>query len=92
MALSGITHLTTAGVVYPLGTEQVNGPLMVQSFESNSGLITVGDAGLDDPNVYTGIMLEAGEMLEFQYVSNLSNLYVMANADNSRVRWLVLNI
>lgn len=91
-ALSGQKTVTTAGSAETLGTEIINGPVMVKALSSNSGAVTIGNDGANDITISNGLLLAAGDIVVFDFVGHLASLYVDAESDGDGVSWLMLNV
>jgi hypothetical protein len=92
MAISGQKRLDTAGTAEPLGDLRIDGPLMVKALVDNTGTVYVGNDGLGDVDAYTGIELDAGEAIVFEFVGYLGSLWLDADLDNEGVSWSMLNL
>lgn len=92
MAYSGQKTVTAAGTAEALGTEIVQGPLMVKALETNTGLVYVGNDGSGDVSATTGMPLAAGDVIVFDWVGTLGSLLVDAAVNSEGVAWLRLNV
>ena len=50
-ALSGQKTVTTAGTAVALGTDRIDGPLMIKALDTNTGIVAVGNDGAGDVTV-----------------------------------------
>ena len=91
-AISGQKTVTTAGVAVALGSQPVNGPLMVKALTANTGEIAIGDDGTNDVTTTSGLLLSAGEVVVFDFVGHLATLLLDSEIDGEGVAWLVLNV
>lgn len=91
-ALSGQKTVTTAGSAETLGTETINGPVMVKALSSNSGAIAIGNDGANDITMSNGLLLDASDIVVFDFVGHLSSLFIDAETDGDGVAWLMLNV
>lgn len=89
--LSGQKTVTTAGTAVALGTQNINGPLMVKALDANTGVIAIGNDGAGDVTISNGLRLEAGDVVIFEYVSTLANLFIDSAVNGEGVSWIILN-
>jgi hypothetical protein len=93
MAISGQKTVTTAGTAVALSTGQViNGPIMVKALDTNTGIVALGNDGANDVTVSNGIRLDAGEAVVFEFVGNLSTLWLDSTVNGEGVSWIQLNV
>ena len=92
MALSGQKAVTTAGTAEALGSQQINGPLMVKALPANTGSIYVGNDGAGDVSSANGLVLAAGDVIIFDWVGNLGSIIIDSSVDGEGVAWLCLNV
>jgi hypothetical protein len=92
VAHSGKKTIAAAGTAEALGTGQVAGPLMVKALAGNTGLVYVGNDGAGDVASANGLELAAGEVVVFQFVSQLSAIMVDSAVNGEGVTWLCLEI
>jgi hypothetical protein len=92
MAYSGQKTVTTAGTAEALGTQIIQGPLMVKALENNTGLVYVGNDGTGDVSSSTGMPLSAGDSIVFDWVGALGSLLVDAAVNGEGVAWLMLSV
>jgi hypothetical protein len=90
MALSGQKTVTAAGTAEALGDQQIGAPLMVKALTTNTGLVYVGESG-GDVSSSTGMPLDAGEVVIFEFVGQLGALWVDAATNGEGVAWLALS-
>ena len=90
--LSGQTTVTTAGTAVPLGSQPINGPLVVKALEANTNPVTIGNDGSNDVTLSNGLQLAAGDEVIFDFVGNLSSLWLDATTNGEGVAWLSLNV
>jgi hypothetical protein len=90
-AKSGQTVVTTAGTEVVLGTETINGPVMVKALAGNTDLVYLGNV---DGAVAsgTGLELAAGEVVIFNQVGDLGSILVDSAVDGEGVAWLALEV
>jgi hypothetical protein len=88
--LSGQKAVTTAGTEVKLGSQVINGPIMVKALLANTGTIYVGNVNevLDST---TGLQLLAGEAVIFDQVGNLESIWLDSSVNGEGVSWLALN-
>ena len=92
MAISGQKTVTTAGTAVQLGTERIDGPLMVKALDTNTGVAALGNDGANDVTVSNGLRLEAGEVVIFDWVHELGTLWLDASVNGEGVAWIALNV
>lgn len=92
MAYSGQKTVPAAGTAEALGTEIIQGPLMVKALESNTGLVYLGNDGTGDVSATTGMPLAAGDTVVFDWVGAMGSLLVDAAVAGEGVAWLRLNL
>lgn len=91
-ALSGQKTVTTAGTAVALGTDRIDGPLMVKALDTNTGIVAIGNDGANDITVSNGLRLDAGDSVVFEFVGSLSSLILDSTVNGEGVSWLVLNL
>ena len=91
-AISGQTTVTTAGTAIALGSQPINGPLIVKALTSNTGNISIGNDGSNDVTITNGVLLAAGEEVVFEFIGHLASLFIDAETDGDGVAWLALNV
>ena len=91
-AISGQTIVATAGTAVPLGSLPINSPLMVKALEANTNPVAIGNDGSNDVTLSNGLLLAAGDTVVFDYVGNLSSLWLDATSNGEGVSWLALNV
>jgi len=92
MALSGQKTISAAGTAEALGTASIQGPLMVKALEDNAGVCYLGNDGAGDVASTNGLVMAAGDMVVFEYISALSALMLDAANNDDGVAWLHLNV
>jgi hypothetical protein len=92
MVISGQKTVTTAGTAVALGTESIQGPLMVKALPANTGYIYIGNDGSGDVSSSNGLALDAGEAVVFDWVGSLGTLIIDATVNGEGVAWLRLNL
>ncbi len=90
MALSGQTTVAAAGTEVVLGSQLIDGPLMVKALDTNTGIVAVGNDGAGAVSVSTGMRLAAGDVVVFASVGNLGSLLVDVVVGGEGVAWLML--
>lgn len=91
-AKSGQKTVTTAGTAEALGSQVVNGPLMVKALLANSNNVYVGNDGAGDVTGSNGLELDAGDSVVFEFVGNLSEIILDADTNGEGVSWLALTV
>ncbi len=92
MALSGQTTVAVAGTEVALGSQLIDGPLMVKALDTNTGIVAVGNDGAGAVSVSTGMRLAAGDVIVFASVGNLASLMVDVAVGGEGVCWLALEV
>jgi hypothetical protein len=75
-----------------LGSQAINGAIMVKALPANTGSIYLGNDGAGDVDSSNGIVLAAGDVVVFAWVSNLSAIIVDSSADGEGVGWILLDV
>lgn len=89
MIISGQKAVTTAGTEVALGSQVINGPLMIKALSANTGLMFIGNAdGVVSSS--TGFQLAAGASVVFDYVGDLASILVDSAVNGEGVCWLAL--
>jgi hypothetical protein len=91
-AISGQETVDAAGTAQALGTQVIQGPLMVKALDANAGLVYLGNDGAGDVASTNGINMAAGDVVVFDHVGNLSSLMLDAANNDDGVAWLMLNV
>jgi len=92
MAISGQTTVTTAGTAVAMGSQRIDGALLVKALDTNSGLVALGNDGANDVTVSNGLRLAVGEEVYFQWVGDLTSVYLDSAVNGDGVSWLALNV
>jgi hypothetical protein len=92
MPISGQKTVTTAGTAVALGSQDIIGSLMIKALDTNTGVVAVGNDGLNDVTVSNGLRLEAGDVIVFEYVGNLASLYLDSAVNGEGVSWIQLSV
>lgn len=90
--ISGQKTVAAAGTAVPLGAQRVEGPLMVRALDSNTGVVAVGNDGANDVTVANGMRLSAGDVLIFDWVGSLADIWLDAAVNGEGVCWIQLNV
>jgi len=91
-ALSGQKTVTTAGTAVALGAQPIGGPVAVKALAANSGVVVIGCDGAGDVTTSNGFQLSAGEVIIFNHVAHLGNVWVDSAVNGEGVCWLALDI
>ncbi len=91
MALSGQKTVANAGTAEALGSQTVNGPVMVKALTTNTDLVYIGNDGANDVDNSNGLPLAAGEVVVFEYIGNLGALLLDVAVNAEGVAWLALD-
>jgi len=89
--LAGQKTVTTAGTAVALGTQDINGPLMVKALDTNTAIVAIGNDGANDVTLSNALRLAAGDVVVFEYVGNLASIWLDAGVNGEGVTWLMLN-
>ena len=92
MALSGQKTVAATGVAEVLGSQVINGPLMIKALLANTNNAYIGNDGAGDVASTNGLELDAGEVVVFDFVGNLSSLWVDVDTNGEGVSWIVLDL
>jgi hypothetical protein len=90
-AISGQKTVAAAGTAEALGSQAINGPLMIKALTTNTNLVYLGNDGTPDVASGTGLPLQAGEVVIFEWVGSLATLYVDAAVNGEGVAWMALD-
>jgi hypothetical protein len=90
--LSGQTTVTTAGTAVVLGTQTINGAILIKADPNNTGDIYIGNDGNDDVSSTTGFILATGDVVVIDNITYLGNLYVDAATNGDKVSWISVEV
>lgn len=88
--LAGKTTVTTAGTGVALGSAVVNGALAVKALLANTNNIYVGGATVDK-TAKNGFELDAGEVVVFEFVGSLADIWIDADTNGEGVSYCALS-
>jgi len=91
MALSGIKTVAAAGTAESLGSQPVNGPLMVKALIANTNNAYIGNVAGDVAST-NGLELAAGDVVIFDFIGDLSHLFLDVDTNGEGVSWLMLDV
>jgi hypothetical protein len=91
MSLSGQKVVAAAGTAEALGSQRIDGPLMVKALATNTGLVYLGNDGADDVSAANGLPLLAGDVLIFEWIGELGSIWLDAAVNGEGVAWIVLD-
>ena len=91
MALSGQKTVTAAGTAEAMGSQRIDGPLMVKALTTNTDLAYLGNDGAGDVSSANGLPLSAGDVVIFEWVGELGAIMVDVAVDGEGVAWLALD-
>ena len=86
---SGVTVVTTAGSAVQLGSQVINGAVLVKAQAGNSGLVYDGNVD-GDVAAANGYELAAGQEIRFEFVGDLASIWVDAAVNGEGVCWAAL--
>ena len=92
MAMSGQNTVAAAGTAEALGSQLINGPLMVKALVSNAGNVYIGNDGAGDVTSSNGLEMAAGDAVVFDFVGNLASIFIDSDNNGEGVAWLVLDV
>ena len=92
MQLSNQTTVTAAGTAVPLGSQRIDGPLLVKALDTNTGVVALGNDGSGDVTLANGLRLAVGEAVAFEWVGSLLSLWLDAAVNGEGVSWIRLNV
>ena len=90
-SISGQKTVTAAGTAVQLGTLRIEAPLMVKALNTNTGVVALGNDGLNDVTLSNGLRLAAGEVVIFNFVGSLADLWLDSAVNGEGVGWIVLS-
>ena len=93
-AISGQRTVTTAGTAVRLSaaTAKCTGPLMVKALDTNTGIVALGNDGAGAVTVSNGLRLAAGDVIVFEFVGDLYDIWLDSAVNGEGVSWLKLNV
>lgn len=93
-AISGQRTVTTAGTAVRLAASSfpILGPLMVKALDTNTGVIALGHDGAGDVTVSNGLRLLTSEVVVFEFVGNLYDLWLDSAVNGEGISWIMLNV
>lgn len=92
MAFSGQKTITAAGTAERLSTGQVvNGSVMVKALPANTGNVYVGNVSGDVAST-NGMILEPGDVVIFNHIGDLREIWIDSAVNSEGVAWLLLDI
>mgnify|MGYP001823868498 CR=1 FL=1 len=91
MAISGQKTVTANGTAEQLGSQIINGPLMVKALIANTNNIYIGNVS-GDVSSTNGLELAAGDAVIFDSVGDLAHLWIDADTNDEGVSWLMLDV
>jgi hypothetical protein len=91
MALSGQKTVAAAGTAEKLGSQVINGPLMVKALIANTNNIFIGNVSEDVAST-NGLELASGDAVIFDFVGDLAHLWIDAETNDEGVAWLMLDV
>jgi hypothetical protein len=64
---------------------------MVKALDTNTGIVALGNDGANDVTVSNGLRLGAGDVVVFDFVGSLADLYLDSAVNGEGVAWLHLS-
>jgi hypothetical protein len=89
--ISGQKTVTANGTAEQLGSQLINGPLMIKALIANTNNIYVGNVSGDVAST-NGIELAAGDAVIFDFVGDLANIWIDADTNDEGVSWIMLEV
>lgn len=89
--ISGQKTVTAAGTAEALGSQQVNGLILITALDTNAGVVAIGNDGTGDVTVNNGHRLTANKSIIME-VGNLAEVMLDSAEDGEGVSWLKLNV
>jgi hypothetical protein len=91
MALSGQKTVSSAGTAERLGSQLINGPLMVKALIANTNNVFIGNVS-EDVSSSNGLELAGGDAVIFDSVGDLANLWIDVETNDEGVAWIMLDV
>ena len=91
-AIAGQNTGTTAGTAEALGSQVINGPLLIKALLANTNNAYIGNDGAGDVTSSNSLELDAGDAVVFEFVGNLAHIIVNVDTDGEGVAWIALNV
>jgi len=93
-AISGQRTVTTAGTEVRLAAASAPcaGPLMVKALDTNTGIVALGNDGAGAVTVSNGLRLAAGDVVIFDFIGNLYDIWLDSAVNGEGVSWIMLNV
>lgn len=92
MPYSGQKTVASAGSAERLSSGlAVNGAVMVRAKPANTGNIYIGNVS-GDVDSSNGMILEPGDMIIFNHVGDLREVWIDAEVNGEGAAWLILDI
>ncbi len=89
---SGRKTVAGAGTAVQLSTSlQIAGPIAIKAFTTNTGIIYVGNVDGDVEST-NGFSLAAGDVIIFNSVGDLLDIWIDSAVDGEGVSWLALSL
>lgn len=90
--ISGQKVVTTAGTAVLLSVlQEARCSVMVKALPTNTDLVYVGKAD-GDVSSANGMPLDAGEVVVFDYIDNLNEVWIDSAVNGEGVAWLLLRV
>jgi hypothetical protein len=91
-AISGQKTVAAAGTAEALGTQSIQGPLMIKALIGNTNNVYVGNDGANDVTSSNGLELAGGDSIIFDFVGNLGSIWLDVDTNGEGVAWLMLDV
>jgi len=93
MKISGQCLILVSGVAQPLESNTtVNKPVAIKALETNTHYVVIGNDGNNDVDFSSGFMLTPGELVVFEYVGDMDDLYLYGEIAGEGICWLSLDL
>jgi hypothetical protein len=77
--------VTLSGNVYPLGSETFNNGVWIKALSTNSGTVYIGNNGYDTVTMSDGFPLDPGDLISYDNVGSLSEIYCVGTRNGDKV-------
>jgi len=91
-AISGQKTVDAAGTEVALGTQSINGPVMIKALPTNTGNVYIGNASDGTVGSSSGLVLGPGDACIFEWVAHLSAIMVDSAVNGEGVSWIQLSV
>ena len=89
--ISGQKTISSNGTAEQLGSQVINGPLMIKALIANTNNVYVGNVSGDVAST-NGIELASGDAIVFDFVGDLANIWIDVDTNDEGVAWIMLEV